>query len=68
MISGVAAFMMNIANDIPSGYAPQRRIIMVITPMPIPYIIIPLCVMGDVEENGEGGVCDSTSPDHLTLL
>ena len=42
--SGVAAFIIRMANDIPSGYEPQVRIITTIRPMPIRYsfgIVIP---------------------------
>ena len=35
-IRGTKAFMMRMANDIPSGYCPQIRIKTVITPIPIP--------------------------------
>ncbi len=36
LIRGTVAFIMNMANDMPSGYAPHRRIIIVRAPTPTP--------------------------------
>ena len=38
MINGVNAFIMNIAKDIPSGYAPNKRITTVRKPIATPLI------------------------------
>ena len=48
LIRGVNAFMIRMANDIPSGYAPQLRITTVSTPIPTPYISCPRPHIGDV--------------------
>jgi hypothetical protein len=46
---GVNIFIKRIANDTPSGYAPNNRINMVKRPQPIPKTILPLNVRGEEE-------------------
>jgi len=48
LISGVNAFMVRMANEMPSGYDPKTRMTMVRMPMPMPYTIMPGGVMGEV--------------------
>ena len=40
--------MIKIANDIPSGYAPHKRMMIVKAPTPIENITLPFIVIGDV--------------------
>ena len=40
--------MIKIANDIPSGYAPHKRMMIVKAPMPMANTILPFIVIGDV--------------------
>ena len=48
LIRGTVAFMIRIANEIPSGYAPNSRIRIVMIPIPAPKMIIPLSLIGEV--------------------
>jgi hypothetical protein len=47
-MSGVTAFMSSIEYDTPSGYPPHSRITEANIPHPIPKIIMPVFVTGDV--------------------
>ncbi len=47
LINGTNAFIIRIANETPSGYAPQTRMITVSTPQPNPKISCPLDDIGD---------------------
>ena len=47
-MSGTKAFIMRIEKDIPSGYEPQRRMMIVISPIPKAYRHLPFIVIGDV--------------------
>ena len=48
LISGVMAFIINMAKETPSGYPPPERMHIVSKPHPMPNAIFPLAVMGDV--------------------
>ncbi len=48
LMSGTVEFIMRIANDTPSGYAPKYLMSMVSTPIPTPNITPPRLLIGDV--------------------
>ena len=48
LIRGTVEFMRRMANDIPSGYEPKYLINMVINPIPIPKMMPPLSLIGEV--------------------